>query len=135
MQKMIKYMSVLVIGALLLADLSVPTMAQAQLIATDAVIAAQAAEANRARVTAFLKREDVRQVMVEQGVDVAEAERRVASLSDAELAKVAQAMDQLPAGGDGIGAVIGAAVFVFLVLLITDILGFTHVFSFVKPVR
>lgn len=135
MQKMVKYMSVLVIGALLLVDLSVPTMAQAQLIATDAVIAARAAEANRDRVTAFLKREDVRQVMVEQGVDVAEAERRVASLSDAELAKVAQAMDQLPAGGDGIGAVIGAAVFVFLVLLITDILGFTHVFSFVKPVR
>lgn len=135
MQKMVKYMSVLVIGALLLVDLSVPTMAQAQLIATDAVTAARAAEANRDRVTAFLKREDVRQVMVEQGVDVAEAERRVASLSDAELAKVAQAMDQLPAGGDGIGAVIGAAVFVFLVLLITDILGFTHVFSFVKPVR
>ncbi|MEW6500685.1 MAG: PA2779 family protein, partial [Thermodesulfobacteriota bacterium] len=82
MQKMVKYMSVLVIGALLLVDLSVPTMAQAQLIATDAVIAARAAEANRDRVTAFLKREDVRQVMVEQGVDVAEAERRVASLSD-----------------------------------------------------
>jgi len=135
MQKMIKYMSVFVIAALLLVDLSLPTMAQAQLITTDAVLATQAAGENRARVTAFLKRGDVQQIMVGQGVDVAEAERRVASLSDAEVAKVAQAMDQLPAGGDGIGAVIGAAVFVFLVLLITDILGFTHVFSFVKPVR
>jgi hypothetical protein len=44
-------------------------------------------------------------------------------------------MDQLPAGGDGIGTIVGAAVLVFLILLITDILGFTHVFPFVKSQR
>jgi hypothetical protein len=44
-------------------------------------------------------------------------------------------MDQLPAGGDGLGTIIGAAVLIFLVLLITDILGFTHVFSFVNHQR
>lgn len=59
----------------------------------------------------------------------------MASLSDAELAKISQALEQLPAGGDGIGAVIGAAVLIFVVLLITDILGFTHVFSFVSHKR
>jgi hypothetical protein len=41
-------------------------------------------------------------------------------------------MDQLPAGGDAVGVLIGASLFVFIVLLITDILGFTDVFPFVK---
>jgi uncharacterized protein DUF6627 len=41
-------------------------------------------------------------------------------------------MDQLPAGGDGFGALVGAAVLIFLVLLITDLAGLTHVFPFVK---
>jgi hypothetical protein len=44
-------------------------------------------------------------------------------------------MEQLPAGGDGIGAIIGAAVFIFVVLLITDLLGLTHVFTFVNHRR
>jgi hypothetical protein len=38
----------------------------------------------------------------------------------------------MPAGGDGVGAVVGAVVFIFVVLLITDLLGLTHVFSFIN---
>ncbi len=133
--KLMALTSFLVVAALLLFDFSVPTMAQAQLIGTDAVMTVKTAAENRARVMAFLDREDVRQAMVAQGVDLTEAKQRVASLSEAELAKVAQAMDQLPAGGDGLGVVVGAAVFIFIVLLITDIAGLTHVFSFVRPVR
>ena len=105
------------------------------MIDTDTVIAVQQKEASRERVAAFLGREDVRQVMVQHGVDAVEAQKRVASLSDAELAKISQAMEQLPAGGDGVGVIVGAAVLIFLVLLITDILGFTNVFSFVNSRR
>ena len=39
---------------------------------------------------------------------------------------------ELPAGGNAVGAFIGAALIVFLVLLLTDILGYTDVFPFVK---
>jgi hypothetical protein len=59
----------------------------------------------------------------------------VASLSPAELTQMANSMDQLPAGSGGVGAVVGAAVFVFVVLLITDLLGLTHVFPFVNAQR
>ncbi len=134
LQKIIKPVSFFLVFSFLLLDFSVHT-AKAQMIDTNTVIAAQQEEARRERVTAFLGREDVRKVMEQQGVDAVEARKRVASLSDAELAKISQAMEQLPAGGDGVGAVIGAAVLIFLVLLITDILGFTNVFSFVKPQR
>ncbi len=134
LQKMIKPVSFFLVFSFLLLDFSVHT-AKAQMIDTNTVIAVQKEEASRERVTAFLGREDVQQVMVRHGVDAVEAQKRVASLSDAELAKISQAMEQLPAGGDGVGAVIGAAVLIFLVLLITDLLGFTNVFSFVKPQR
>jgi len=134
LQKMIKPVSFFLVFSLLVLDFSVQT-AKAQMIGTNTVIAAQKQEANRERVTTFLGRGDVQQVMVKHGVDTAEARRRVASLSDSELTKISQAMEELPAGGDGLGAVIGAVVFIFVVLLITDLLGLTHVFSFVTHRR
>jgi hypothetical protein len=135
LQKMIKPVSFLLLFTFILLDFSVQT-AKAQMIGTNTVIAAQQRDANRERVTAFFNREDVQQVMVKHGVDAAEAQKRVASLSDSELTKVSQAMEQLPAGGDsGIGIIIGAAVFIFVVLLITDLLGLTHIFPFVNHKR
>ncbi len=135
LQKMIKPVSLFLVFSFLLLDFSVQT-AKAQMIDTNTVIAVQKEEASRQRVAAFLGREEVQQIMVQHGVDAAEAQKRVASLSDSELAKISQAMNQLPAGGDGgIGTIIGAAVFIFVVLLITDIVGLTHVFSFVNHKR
>lgn len=135
LKKILKPVSLFLVCSFLLLDLSVQT-AKAQMVDTNTVIAVQQEEANRERVVAFLGREDVQKVMVQQGVDTAEAQLRVASLSPAELAKMANSMDQLPAGGDGgAGAVVGAVLFVFVVLLITDLLGLTHVFPFVNAQR
>jgi len=133
-KKMIKPVSFFLVFSFLLLDYSVQT-SQAKLIGTNSVIDAQKQAATRERVAAFLSRDDVQQVMVQHGVDAFEAQKRVASLSDSELTKIAQAMEQLPAGGDGVGAVVGATVFIFLVLLITDLLGLTHVFPFVTHRR
>ena len=135
LQKMIKPVSLFLVFSIFLLDFSVQT-AKAQMIGTNTVIAAQKQEANRERVTAFLGRDDVQRAMVQRGVDVAEAQQRVASLSDSELTKISQAMEQLPAGGDGgIGTIVGALVFIFVVLLITDLVGLTHVFPFVSHRR
>jgi len=134
LKNIIKPVSLFLVFSFLLLDLSVQ-MANAQMVDTNTVIAVQQEAANRERVADFLGREDVQKVMVQQGVDPAEALQRVASLSPAELTKMANSMDQLPAGGSGVGAVVGAVVFVFVVLLITDLLGLTHVFPFVYPQR
>lgn len=134
LKKILKPVSLFLVCSFLLLDLSVQT-AKAQMVDTNTVIAVQQEQANRERVVAFLGREDVQKVMVQQGVDTAEAQMRVASLSPAELAKMANSMDQLPAGGDGVGTVVGAVVFIFVVLLITDLLGLTHVFPFVRAQR
>ena len=106
--------------------------AQAALVTTGQAIEAGVAGGERDRVTAFLAREDVRAQMVALGVDPLEAIDRVAGLSDAEVRQIAGHLDRLPAGQSAVGAVIGAALFIFLVLLITDLLGLTNVFPFVR---
>lgn len=109
-----------------MAGMSLPLPVQAGMVGTDAVVAS----AERDRIASFLEREDVRQQLQAQGVSPAEVKARVAALTDEEAAQLAAHMDSMPAGG-----IVGAIVLVFLVLLLTDILGFTKIFPFTRPVR
>lgn len=109
--------------------------AQAGMVATD-VVAAQVqhaeAAARRATVLATLERTDVAQALADKGVDLADARARVAALSDAEVVQLADQLDHAPAGASD---VLGAIVLIFLVLLVTDILGLTKVFPFTRSIR
>lgn len=93
------------------------------------------ATADRDKVMAFLARDDVRAQLRELGVAPPEAEARVAAMSDAEVQELAGKLDDAQAGEGPLGAIVGAAVFVFVVLLITDILCFTDVFPFTRCAR
>ena len=104
--------------------------AQAAMVATYDVAANQI-EAPRQRLQRYLQRSDVRAGLEKSGVSAAAARARVDALTDDEVAMVAGKIDTLPAGGEFIGAL----VFVFVLLLITDILGFTKVFPFTRSVR
>jgi hypothetical protein len=84
------------------------------------------------RIVATLEREDVRAQLAARGVSPDEARARVAALTEAEAADLAARIDALPAGGVG---VLGVALVVFLVLLLTDILGYTKIFPFTRPAR
>lgn len=121
-----------------LSQLSIVGAAQATMIGTDTAAATASAEevaGKRTRVLAFLDREDVAREFDRLGVSPTEAKARVAAMSDADLLSLSDRIDQAPAGGDAIGAIISAAVLVFIVLLITDILGLTKVFSFTRPIK
>ena len=106
--------------------------AQAALIRTQEVLAAGDGAADRARVLAFLDRAEVRKQIAALGVDPNEAAARIAALSDAQVREIAGQLDQLPAGQSAVGAVVGAILIIFLVLLVTDLLGLTNVFPFVR---
>jgi hypothetical protein len=86
----------------------------------------------RAFLNELISREDIQNYLTKQGIDPLEAKVRVDSLTDSEAVMVAEQLEGLPAGGSAIGVIIGAALIVFLVLLATDILGYTDVFPFVK---
>jgi hypothetical protein len=48
------------------------------------------------------------------------------------VAEVTAKLDELPAGQSAIGIIVGAAVLIFLVLLITDLLCLTSIFNFTR---
>lgn len=129
--RFMRTISLLLIISFLLLDFSVQT-AKAGMITTDTAIAVATAENDRAHLIAFLDRPELQKAMMQQGISGTEAKQRVASLSDTEVTKIAHAMKQLPAGGDALGTVVGATLLVFFVLLLTDIMGLTRVFPFVK---
>ena len=126
-----KPLSVFLILSFILLDFTAIS-AKAGLIGTETVIDTLQGEASRTRITAFLNRQEAREVFSKKGINPLEAEKRIASLTDQEVAQICKILDQLPAGGDGVGAVVGAFVLIFFVLLITDLLGLTHVFPFVN---
>jgi len=109
--------------------------AHAGLISTDRIIQQDRVNSDRERVSAFVARDDVRKEFQKRGVNPDEAAARVAALSDAEIGQIADRLDTLPAGQDAATAIIGAAVTIFIILLITDILCLTSVFNFTRCVN
>lgn len=115
---------------ILVAGLSLASLpVRAELIATPEIAAA---EGVRAQLAATLARADVADALRSRGVDPAAVAARVDGLTDDEAALLAQRIDTLPAGGSD---VLGTIVFIFVLLLITDILGFTKVFPFTRSIR
>ena len=107
--------------------LSAPLPALAGIVSTDTVVAG----AERERLAGMLERSEVQERLLALGVDPANAKARVAALSDAEAAQLAAQLDELPAGGD----ILWAAVLIFLVLLVTDMMGYTKIFPFTRSAR
>ena len=110
--------------------------AQADLVATDRIEVTQAARTSaRAHLASLLDRADVRAALESRGVSAEDAKARVAALNDDEVENLAAKFDSLPAGGSGFESLLWFAFLVFVILLITDILGFTKVFPFTRPAK
>ncbi|MDP3021872.1 MAG: PA2779 family protein [Sulfuricurvum sp.] len=117
--------------------LSITLFAQvslAQMASTEAVLSPSVQVDSHEKVNQFIAREDVAKTFEQMGVDSKMIEKRIALMSDEEISKISSQIDTLPAGGD-FGGIVGAIVFVFIVLLITDILGLTKVFGFTRSAR
>ncbi len=132
MKKLSRVLSPLLIAFLVLGSLPVAAAPQAapanSLVTTQDALSADQVSADRERINEMLSRQDVQDQLVAQGVDPADVEARVAALSDAEVRQMAEQLDDLPAGA----SVVGALVFIFVLLLVTDLLGLTNVFPFTR---
>ena len=131
MKKLCRYLSPLLIAVLVLGSLPVaaaPASPGTDLVSTQDALTTERAQAERERIHEILARDDVQAHLVAQGVDPAEVDARVAALSDAEASQMAEQLEQLPAGA----SVVGALFAVFVILLVTDILGLTDVYPFVR---
>ena len=89
----------------------------------------EAANPERSRVLTVLERSDVQAALQAHGVSLADVKARVAAMTDDEVTQLAGQIDSLPAGGSDLLTII---LVVFIVLLITDLLGLTHIFPFMS---
>lgn len=103
--------------------------AQAGVLGTDAAVQTFEHEQARAKVEAFLARDDVKEQLIAQGIDPIEAQQRVDSLTPGETRQLAGRIDELPAGGTDL---VGALLFIFVLLLLTDLLGLTNIFPWTR---
>ena len=102
----------------------------AENVSTDTLIEESVHAAERALVYEFMSREDVQQEIISLGVDPDEAMNRLNTLSDSEIQQIAGEIESIPAGQSALGTVLGAALVVFVILLITDFMCLTNVFKF-----
>lgn len=104
----------------------------AAMIATETVMEASQGQEARTRIKQLIEREDVRRALINQGIDPREAGARIDSLSDTEAIRVGDKLDQLPAGSGALEVFLIVSLIAFIILLITDIMGYTDIFPFVK---
>lgn len=87
---------------------------------------------SKSELREFFSRADVISQMQRLGIDANEAKLRIDSLTDEELRVIAGRLDELPAGEGAVETVVGAALLIFIILLLTDLLGLTDVFPFIR---
>jgi hypothetical protein len=105
----------------------------AAMIETEATLDITAAgQEARNHIKTILAREDAQSVLRAQGIDPCEAMARVDSLTDAEARRVADQIDALPAGGNFFVTFILVVGIIVVILVITDALGYTNVFTFIR---
>ncbi|MDT8319402.1 MAG: PA2779 family protein [Xanthomonadales bacterium] len=120
---MVRNIIALVLSSLLVWGGFVPRVSAA-VIDTQQALAMQARASQIDKIQSLLAQADIRDAMVQLGVDPEQADLRVASLSDQELTQLQNRLDSLPAGGSTL-ALIGA---VFVVLLILELTGLINIF-------
>ncbi|MFW6379535.1 MAG: PA2779 family protein [Guyparkeria sp.] len=132
MKQVARFVTPAVIAAFTMGSMpamAAPSAVVEGLVTTQQAVDADQAGADRERIAELLSRDEVRSQLEAQGVDPAEVEQRVAALSDEEVREMNARLDQMPAGAN---AVVGALFTVFIVLLVTDLLGLTDVFPFTR---
>ena len=107
------------------------SQAQAAIIA-NAQLIDQVQQANdKDALLQTINRVDVQEQLLGMGVSTAELESRVNQMTQQEIAQLNQQINELPAGGD----VLGIIVLIFIIFIITDVIGATNIFPFIHPVN
>jgi hypothetical protein len=106
-------------------------LANAAMLGTPEVLQEQHQQVDRQQLRAMLEDQQVQQKLQDMGVERAQVEQRIDSLTPAELAQFNQQLAEEPAGA----GVVGVIVLFLVIFIITDMLCATDLFTFVKCLR
>ncbi len=126
---LMKRVMVILVSFAFLTTYSLP--AYSGIVTTEQLIQEQLESLDKKSLVSMLDREEVRQQLIERGVDPDYAQQRIAALSDAQINEIKADIDELPAGS----SIVGILIAVLLVLVILDIIGVTNIFTFINPAR
>ncbi|MGD9082298.1 MAG: PA2779 family protein [Desulfobacterales bacterium] len=128
-----KVKPVSVFMTILILLLSVPYQSVfAAMIGTETVIDVERGQEARDYLNRMMIREDVQAQFTSYGIKPLEAKARLDTLSDAEIICLYNQIEQLPAGGSDLGVAFITVGVIIVLLFITDLLGYTDVFSFTR---
>lgn len=127
-----KYLRKLLSVLLSLTLVMVPVLpTQAAVVGNADLFASTAVNADRTQLLEALERDSARQQLAALGISQEQAMQRIAHMTDQEIAQLNQQLADLPAGGDALSLI----VLIFLVFIITDVIGATDIFPFIHPVK
>ena len=106
-------------------------LAQAAMIGTPEVVTEQQQQVDRQQLLTMLDDQEVQKKLESMGVERDQVEKRINSLTAAELAQFNQQLDQAPAGA----GVVGVIVLFMVIFIITDMLCATNIFNFVNCIN
>ena len=117
-----RLISCYLVAAMLVIGVAAPL--QAAFSPSEALMLSPAARSSDiAKVQAALENKLVKQRLQDLGFSADEITARLAQLSDQQIHSIAQRLDDLRVGGDGMGFVIGILVIIALVLVIIHLSG------------
>ncbi len=119
-----RFIASLLISSILF--ISVQPAVNAAIVSTSDLVAQQQSQIDKASLLKSFDRKDVQMALASKGVDINMAKLRVASMTNEEVQQLNAKIDSLPAAGD----IVGTLGFILVILLITDLLGVTDVYSF-----
>ena len=105
--------------------------AQAAMIGNQQIIEQHQQSQTRDSLQQLLNQQAARQQLQALGVSPEQLSNRIDSLTDSELARINQHVDSLDAGG----SILGILLVIFIVFVITDVIGATDIFPFIHPVN
>ena len=104
---------------------------QAAMIGNEQVINQHQQGQTRDSLQQLLQQQSARQQLQALGVSPDLVKSRIDSLTDSELARINRHVDTLDAGGN----ILGILLVIFVVFVITDVIGATDIFPFIHPVN
>ena len=105
--------------------------AQAAMIGNEQIVNQSLSVQTRDSLRQLFEQDTARQQLQAWGVSPDQINTRINSLTNAELTRINQQVGDLNAGGN----VLGILLVIFIVFVITDVIGATDIFPFIHPVN
>ena len=124
-KKLVSYLSIFAMISLQIAPV------QAAMVSNEDLLIQAQHDISVEQIITMLDHEEIQKKLTAMGVNPSAAKIRVSQMNDSELAKLTQSLEESPAGSGALGMLLT----IFIVLVITDMLGATDVFPFVKNIN